>query len=312
MAFHKFFKAMAEDREFVVFGDGRQTRDFTFVDDIVQANLAALDSGRPGETYNIGGGHRETLAEVIRRHGKRQPGRARVRQADRRKATSPTPGPISPRPGRTWITPRGRSSRTGSRQEWLWVRETLFFMNGEDRHNDTDSTNDPRRDRPGHRPRSRPARLQREKGRGRPRVASSDEALFKLGEAEIKKDTEKALLYLRQVIDSFPKSFYAQRAKLLIADAYFKKGDEGNMILAAAEYREFINLYPYSPSAAYCQYQIGMTFFGKTLKPGRDQTKTVQALAEFKKVVTAYPRASRPRPRRTRSRTAKNGWPSTL
>jgi outer membrane protein assembly factor BamD len=122
-----------------------------------------------------------------------------------------------------------------------------------------------------------------------PEIASSDEALFKLGEAEIKKDTEKALLYLRQVIDSFPKSFYAQRAKLLIADAYFKKNDEGNMILAAAEYREFINLYPYSPSAAYCQYQIGMTFFTKTLRAGRDQTKTIQALAEFKKVVTAYP-----------------------
>jgi len=122
-----------------------------------------------------------------------------------------------------------------------------------------------------------------------PEIASSDEALFKLGEAAIKKDTEKALLYLRQVIDSFPKSFYAQRAKLIIADAYFKKGDEGNMILAAAEYREFINLYPYSPSAAYCQYQIGMTSFTKTLKAGRDQSKTIQALAEFKKVITAYP-----------------------
>ena len=128
-----------------------------------------------------------------------------------------------------------------------------------------------------------------------PDIASSDEALFKLGEAAVKKDTEKALLYLRQVIDSFPKSFYAQRAKLLIADAYFRKGDEGNMILAAAEYREFINLYPYSPSAAYCQYQIGMTFFTKALKPGRDQSKTIQALAEFKKVVTAYPASDQAR-----------------
>ena len=86
-----------------------------------------------------------------------------------------------------------------------------------------------------------------------PEVAASDEALYKLGEAAIKRDTEKGLLYLRQLIDSFPKSFYAQRAKLLIADTYFKKGDEGNMILAAAEYREFIKSYPYSPSAAYCQ-----------------------------------------------------------
>ena len=122
-----------------------------------------------------------------------------------------------------------------------------------------------------------------------PEIASSDEALFKLGEEAIKKDEEKGLLFLRQLMDSFPKSFYAQRAKLLIADAYFKKADEGNLILAASEYREFINLYPFSPSAAYCQYQIGMTFYKKALKPGRDQSKTAQALAELKKTVTLYP-----------------------
>lgn len=122
-----------------------------------------------------------------------------------------------------------------------------------------------------------------------PETSSSDEALFKLGEEYIKKDTEKGILFLRQVIDSFPKSFYAQRAKLLIADTYFKKGDEANLILAAAEYREFISLYPTSPSVPYCQYQIAMTFYKKALKPGRDQTKTMQALQEFKKVVTTYP-----------------------
>jgi len=122
-----------------------------------------------------------------------------------------------------------------------------------------------------------------------PDLASSDEALYRLGEAEMKKDTEKALLYLRQVIDSFPKSFYAQRAKLLIADAYFRKGDESSLLLAAAEYREFIRTYPYSPSAAYSQYQVAMTFYKKILKPGRDQSKTSQALAEFKKVITDFP-----------------------
>lgn len=122
-----------------------------------------------------------------------------------------------------------------------------------------------------------------------PDLASSDEALYRLGEQYAKKDSEKALLYLRQVIDSFPKSFYAQRAKLLIADVYFRKGDESNMILAAAEYREFIRTYPYSPSAAYSQSQIAMTFYKKMLKPGRDPSKTIQALAEFKKVIADYP-----------------------
>ncbi len=122
-----------------------------------------------------------------------------------------------------------------------------------------------------------------------PEVASSDEALFKLGEKYIKKDPEKAQLYFRQVIDSFPKSFYAQRAKLSIADIYFKKGDEGNLIVAASEYREFISLFPLSPSSSYAQYRIAMTYFKKILAPGRDQTKTNQALDEFKKVITNYP-----------------------
>lgn len=120
-------------------------------------------------------------------------------------------------------------------------------------------------------------------------VASSDEALYKLGEKYLEKDIEKARIYFRQVIDSFPKSYYAQKAKLAIADSYFEKGDEGSMIIAASEYREFIQIYPFSPSAAYAQYKIAMTYFKKILKPGRDQTKTRQALSEFKKVITAYP-----------------------
>lgn len=122
-----------------------------------------------------------------------------------------------------------------------------------------------------------------------PEIASSDEALFRTGEQFIKKDPEKARLYLRQVIDSFPKSFYAQRAKLAIADSYFHQGDEGSMILAASEYRDFITTFPLSPSAPYAQHQIALSYFKKTLKPGRDQTKTEQALLEFKRLITDYP-----------------------
>src|SRR4030065_2654915 len=122
-----------------------------------------------------------------------------------------------------------------------------------------------------------------------PEIAASDEALYKAGQEIMKKDTEKARLYFRQVIDSFPKSFYGERAKLAIADSYFDKADESSMILAASEYREFIQLYPYSPSASYAQYRIAMTFFKKALKPGRDQTKTNQALLEFKKATTNFP-----------------------
>ncbi len=122
-----------------------------------------------------------------------------------------------------------------------------------------------------------------------PEDSSSDERLYRLGEKYIKKDPERARLYFRQVIDSFPKSFYAQQAKLAIAKTYFDRGDEGNMILASSEYREFINLFPFSPSAPFAQFQIALTYYKKTLKPGRDQTKAKQALAEFKTVLNNYP-----------------------
>ncbi|MCG6926744.1 MAG: GDP-mannose 4,6-dehydratase [Acidobacteria bacterium] len=66
MAFHRFFKAALDDEPVRVFGDGRQTRDFTFVSDIVAATRAAAVSGRAGSVYNVGGGERVELNHVLR------------------------------------------------------------------------------------------------------------------------------------------------------------------------------------------------------------------------------------------------------
>ena len=66
MAFHRFLRAAREGEPIHVFGDGRQTRDFTFVADIVAATRAAADSGRPGSVYNVGGGERVVLNDVLR------------------------------------------------------------------------------------------------------------------------------------------------------------------------------------------------------------------------------------------------------
>lgn len=122
-----------------------------------------------------------------------------------------------------------------------------------------------------------------------PAMATSDEALYKEGERLVKKDPEKALVFFRQVMESFPKSFYAQRAMLGIAETYFLKGDEANLILAASQYRTFLSLYPSSPSAPMAQYRIALCSFNKMLKPGRDQTKTQEALTELKKTIALYP-----------------------
>ncbi|HKZ32202.1 MAG TPA: NAD-dependent epimerase/dehydratase family protein [Vicinamibacteria bacterium] len=66
MAFHRFLKAARDEQPITLFGDGSQTRDFTYVDDIVTAVRAAALSGRPGCVYNVGGGERVALNEVLR------------------------------------------------------------------------------------------------------------------------------------------------------------------------------------------------------------------------------------------------------
>lgn len=65
MAFHRFIRAAFDGRPITLYGDGGQTRDFTFISDIVGANLAAGDRGRPGAVYNIGGGSRVSINHVL-------------------------------------------------------------------------------------------------------------------------------------------------------------------------------------------------------------------------------------------------------
>ncbi len=66
MGFHKFLLGTHLGREITIYGDGEQTRDFTYIADAVQANLLALEGGREGEVYNIGGGHRMGLKSAIK------------------------------------------------------------------------------------------------------------------------------------------------------------------------------------------------------------------------------------------------------
>lgn len=65
MAFHKFISAILQNKEIQVYGDGNQTRDFTYIADIVEATIAASKTDSNGEVFNIGGGSRVTLLQVI-------------------------------------------------------------------------------------------------------------------------------------------------------------------------------------------------------------------------------------------------------
>lgn len=65
MAFHRIIESALSGQQFSLFGDGGQTRDFTYVADVVAGTIATVESGEPGAIYNIGGGARISMLEVM-------------------------------------------------------------------------------------------------------------------------------------------------------------------------------------------------------------------------------------------------------
>ncbi|AKM18112.1 dTDP-glucose 4,6-dehydratase [[Flavobacterium] thermophilum] len=67
MSFHRFIRQLLAGQPLTVFGDGTQSRDFTYISDCVDGTIAALErDGVIGETINIGGKERASVNEVIR------------------------------------------------------------------------------------------------------------------------------------------------------------------------------------------------------------------------------------------------------
>jgi UDP-glucose 4-epimerase len=123
MAFHRFLKACRDDESIRLYGDGEQTRDFTFVDDIVAATRAAGDSGRPGCVYNVGGGERVSLKEVLRRveetTGRRLDiVREEAQKGDMRDTFADTSAAARDLGFRSTV-----NLSEGLRREWDWLRE---------------------------------------------------------------------------------------------------------------------------------------------------------------------------------------------
>ncbi len=65
MAFARFIRAILDGKAISVYGDGEQTRDFTFISDAVQATVAAMENDVAGRVFNIGGGSRVTVNQAI-------------------------------------------------------------------------------------------------------------------------------------------------------------------------------------------------------------------------------------------------------
>ncbi len=120
-------------------------------------------------------------------------------------------------------------------------------------------------------------------------ATATESEYYEEGVALLKKNKEKGRLILKQVIQLYPTSVFAQKAKIAIADSYMKKNDPSALIMAISEYQEYLGLYPNSPDAIYAKYQIGMCYFHQMKKPGRDQTNTTAAIKAFESLIRQFP-----------------------
>jgi len=66
MAFHRFCRALLKGEPITVYGDGTQSRDFTYIDDAIEANVRAWKRAAPQGVYNVGGGSQVEVLEAIR------------------------------------------------------------------------------------------------------------------------------------------------------------------------------------------------------------------------------------------------------
>ncbi|MBV9803208.1 MAG: NAD-dependent epimerase/dehydratase family protein [Solirubrobacterales bacterium] len=121
MAFSRAIAAALDGDEFTLYGDGRQTRDFTFVSDAVAGTLAAAERGIPGRAYNLGGGSRVSMREVIEVIDELA-GPLRVRYAERQRGDArDTAADISRAREELGFTPR-HNLRAGLRAQLDWQR----------------------------------------------------------------------------------------------------------------------------------------------------------------------------------------------
>jgi nucleoside-diphosphate-sugar epimerase len=123
MAFYRFLLAQLEGRSITIFEDGNQTRDFTYIDDIVSGTILASQKGKEGETYNLGGGSRITVNEVLKILGEITGKVPEIRFSEKQKGDMRHTFASTERARQDLgYTPRV-SLREGLKNEYEWLRD---------------------------------------------------------------------------------------------------------------------------------------------------------------------------------------------
>jgi outer membrane protein assembly factor BamD len=118
-----------------------------------------------------------------------------------------------------------------------------------------------------------------------------DKVLYDRAADDIKRGRhEVGRLNLQTLINTYPDSEYLAKAKLLIADSYYKEGGTANMTQAISGYKDFIVFFPFLPEASYAQLQVAMGHYQQMEKPDRDRTEAKEAESEFQTFLQKYPK----------------------
>src|SRR5271166_2669227 len=122
-------------------------------------------------------------------------------------------------------------------------------------------------------------------------TAEPDKQLYDKAIGDIKHGRhEVGRLSLQTLINTYPDSEYLAKAKLAIADSYYKQGGTSNITQAINGYKDFIVFFPFLPEAAYAQMQVAMANYNEMPKPDRDNTHAKAAEDEFQTFLLKYPK----------------------
>jgi outer membrane protein assembly factor BamD len=120
--------------------------------------------------------------------------------------------------------------------------------------------------------------------------AEPDKVLYEKASNDIKHGKYSVgRLGLQTLINTYPDSEYLAKAKLEIAQSYYKEGGSAGLKQSIVECKDFITFFPFLDESANCQLQIAMAHYRQMEKPDRDHAEAVQAEAEFQTFLEKYP-----------------------
>jgi len=117
-----------------------------------------------------------------------------------------------------------------------------------------------------------------------------DKELYDKAEDAVKHGRyDVARLDLQTLLNTYPDSQYMMRAKLAIADSWYKEGGVAALTQAEQEYKDFITFFPNSPEAAEAQMRVGDIYFKQMDRPDRDDASTIHAEEAYRLMLQQFP-----------------------